>query len=278
MKKLLMNGRPLQFFFEPAKTRLSIYANPYNGGRGRSRRHLRQAWEAEQATSVSTTRSIQLQCQKVSSATTGEQCFDFEIPVHYTLQNSTTRLREVDSDMVTVLKSMSLPISSTNGTTDTRMVRFSVDQCYEHIKLTLTDIVSCAYTPPPPPPPSKPYMRHLPYGYTTTVLGGVTKYYGATTVEQAKQQGQDPTTTPYYGWTEEKPQAFFEYEKLVEQANQRHEEKLKEYERKNKEAKVTEVKIYEIEGGTSSLCKHSKVVNVSQMVVCNALTVLKKVS
>jgi len=145
-------------------------------------------------------------------------------------------------------------------------VRFSVDQCFDHIKLTMMDVVSCAYTPPPPPPPPKPYMRPTPPGYATTMMTGRTLYkhlYGPAANDK---------------WTLEKPQAFFEYEKLVEQANQRHEEKLKEYERKNKEAKVTEVKIYEIEGGTSSLCKHSKVVNVSQMVVCNALTVLKEVS
>jgi hypothetical protein len=277
MKSLLVDGgRQLQFFFQPAKTRLSSHQNPYLGGRGHTTRTLRTAWEIEQAKSITTTRSIQLQCQKVSSTTTGEQCFDFEIPLKYL--NGGQTWKAVEPDMVTVLKSMSMPFSSTNGTSDARMVRFSVDQCFDHIKLTMMDVVSCAYTPPPPPPPSKPYMRFTPPGYATTMVGGVTMYYGPTTVEQAKQQGQDPTTTPYYGWTEEKPQAFFEYEKLVEQANQRHEEKLKEYERKNKEAKVTEVKIYEIEGGTSSLCKHSKVVNVSQMVVCNALTVLKEVS
>ena len=264
MKSLLDGGRPLQFFFEPAKTRLSSHQNPFLGGRGRATRALRTAWEIEQAKSITTTRSIQLQCQKVSSTTTGEQCFDFEIPVQYL--NGGQTLKDVEPDMVTVLKSMSMPFSSTNGTSDARMVRFSVDQCFDHIKLTMMDVVSCAYTPPPPPPPPKPYMRPTPPGYATTMMTGRTLYkhlYGPAANDK---------------WTLEKPQAFFEYEKLVEQANQRHEEKLKEYERKNKEAKVTEVKIYEIEGGTSSLCKHSKVVNVSQMVVCNALTVLKKVS
>ena len=167
-------GRPLLFFFEPAKTRIPATLNPHNGY-GRQSRRLRIAWESEEANSMTSARSIQLQCQKVSSATTGEQCFDFEIPMNYKNkgENGIEKPRAVDSDMVTGLKSMSMPFSSTNGTTDTRMVRFSVDQCFEHIQLSVTDIVSCAYKRLPPPTNYSAYSnaphavtrRHRPAGH-----------------------------------------------------------------------------------------------------------------
>ena len=77
----------------------------------------------------------------------------------------------MDANITSMLKAMS--IETTNATKSTNIVRFSVDQCFEHIAVENSDLVRCAYSAAAPAAPvtelkanwvevKKPDMR---YGY-----------------------------------------------------------------------------------------------------------------
>ena len=127
---LLVDKRKLLFFFDPMKTRAPASSNP------ETNYTLKMQWEQKEKMKLLSYRCVSLTCLQASD----DQCFDFKI-----LRNVDASLPE--KDVLTLLKAMSVS-SSTLGS---NVLRFTVDQCFEHIELLDGDVVSCAYRAPPVP-------------------------------------------------------------------------------------------------------------------------------